>query len=828
MLLPTAPLSIVFPLLLGASVALGQSVTPAASVGAAHDSPQLADSAAPSSSSTIPTELAAGDWAGIHAAYEAVRHAACATEGGFRARNPGQQWTTHFDGRGFTTTPDAGEWTWGLQLESYGWGTTEPVTAVPAAVTAVGQRVSHAWDARLTEWYINDQRGLEHGFTVHSRPEGAAGELALVLAIRGDLLPLLSESGRDVRFVDGTGGTVLNYSGLTVFDAEGQALAAGWKVVGEGLRLSIEEQAAQYPLTIDPIAQQAYLKAANTQAGDEFGHSVAISGNTVVVAADREDSAATGINGDQSSNAASDAGGAYVFVRSGTTWTQQAYLKASNTGAGDFFAYSVAVSGDTVVVGAIGEDGASTGVNGNQSSNAAQDSGAAYVFVRSGTTWTQQAYLKASNTGANDQFGRSVAVSGNTIAVGAFLEDSAATGVDGNQSSNAAQDSGATYIFVRSGTTWTQQAYLKASNTEVGDQFGRAVAVSGNTVVVGAWLEASAATGVNGDQGSNAAVASGAAYVFVRSGITWTQEAYLKASNTAFFDQFGSSVAVSGETVVVGAYHQEGSSGAAYVFVRGGTTWTQQAYLKASNADPIDEFGYAVAISGDTVVVAAINEDSIATGVNGDQSSNAANNAGAVYVYVRSGTIWTQQAFIKASNTDQGDFFGWFVGVSGDTVVIGARNEDSAATGVNGDQSSNAASNSGAVYVFDLDLLPDPWTSLGFGLAGAGGVPLLVGSGVFSASSTIVFNVSNAAPSAPGFLVLGFSAINLPLLGGVLVPFPDVLLNLLTDPIGGAQTQVPVPPLLPPGINLFVQAWLLDAGAVSGWAATNAVSATSL
>ena len=173
-------------------------------------------------------------------------------------------------------------------------------------------------------------------------------------------------------------------------------------------------------------------------------------------------------------------------MRSGTNWIQQAYLKASNTGTGDLFGYSVAVSGDTVVVGAVQESSNATGVNGNQSDNSALNSGAAYVFVRSGTNWSQQAYLKASNTGAGDTFGCSVAVSGDTVVVGAPNEDSNATGVNGNQSNNSATDSGAAYVFVRSGTNWTQQAYLKASNTGTDDNFGVSAAVSGDTVVVGA------------------------------------------------------------------------------------------------------------------------------------------------------------------------------------------------------------------------------------------------------------------------------------------------------------------------------------------------------
>ncbi len=172
------------------------------------------------------------------------------------------------------------------------------------------------------------------------------------------------------------------------------------------------------------------------------------------------------MNGDQSDNSADASGAAYVFVRSGTTWSQQAYLKASNTDAGDRFGSSVAVSGDTVVVGAHGEDSNATGVNGNQSDNSAVHAGAAYVFVRNGTTWSQQAYLKASNTDADDCFGGSVAVSGDTVVVGADGEDSNATGVNGDQSDNSAREFRRGLRVRAQRDDWSQQAYLKASNTD--------------------------------------------------------------------------------------------------------------------------------------------------------------------------------------------------------------------------------------------------------------------------------------------------------------------------------------------------------------------------
>jgi CSLREA domain-containing protein len=470
-------------------------------------------------SAEVPKGLAASDWASIQQVYERQRRAAVVVGNERRARNHAQQWLTRFDGRGFAIEPDSpanGEdWRWGLELQSYGFPGHERAISGRAQVGSDGERVTYDWDAGLQEWFVNDRRGLEHGFTLERRPAGAGERLELRLAVRGGLRPRVLADGRGVSFADAQGCAVVNYTGLKVYDADGRALAAGFVAEDGALRLTVDESGARYPITIDPTAQQAYLKASNTGASDYFGNSVAVSGDTVVVGAYQEDSNTTGVNGDQTNNSAGNSGAAYVFVRSGATWSQQAYLKASNTGADDRFGISVAVAGDTVVVGAFQEASNATGVNGDQANNSASAAGAAYVFVRSGATWSQQAYLKASNTGASDGFGWSVAVAGDTVVVGALYEDSNATGVNGDQTNNSSTDSGAAYAFVRSGTTWSQQAYLKASNTGADDWFGTSVAVAGDTVVVGANLEASNATGVNGDQTNNSAGASGAVYVFL-------------------------------------------------------------------------------------------------------------------------------------------------------------------------------------------------------------------------------------------------------------------------------------------------------------------------
>jgi len=400
------------------------------------------------------------------------------------------------------------------------------------------------------------------------------------------------------------------------------------------------------PPPVAQLIQQGYLKASNTEANDEFGYLVAISGDTVVVGAPQESSNATGVNGDQANNSAQNSGAVYVFTRTGGVWTQQAYLKASNAGAGDQFGVAVALSGDTLAVGALGEAGGSTGINHSDNNNA-PGSGAAYVFTRTGGVWTQQAYVKASN--ASGQFGSSVALAGDTLAVGAPFEDSNATGVDGDQNNNNATSSGAVYVFTRTAGIWSQQAYVKASNTGAGDRFGGNVDLNGDTLAVGARFEASAASGVGADQTDNSAPNAGAVYVFTRTA----------------------------------------------------GVWTQQAYLKSSHAEANQNFSGSIALGEDVLAVGARLEDSDATGINGNQVSHNAPDSGAVYVFERIGGVWDQKDYLKASNTNAGDEFGVAVALSGRTLAAAAWFEASNATGVNGDQADNSAPKSGAVYVFD-------------------------------------------------------------------------------------------------------------------------------
>jgi len=344
-----------------------------------------------------------------------------------------------------------------------------------------------------------------------------------------------------------------------------------------------------------------------------------------------------------------DQGSAYVFTRSGTTWSQQAQLNAADGATNDRFGYSVAIDGDTAVIGAPYDD---VGAN--------PDQGSAYVFTRTGATWSQQQKLTASDGVATDFFGCSVALSGETAVVGARYDDVDAT-----------VDQGSAYVFTRSGTTWSEQQRLTAADGAAADGAGCSVAISGDTAVVGA-------------EGDDVGVATdmGTAYVFVRSGTTWSEQQKLTAGDGAAGDTFGSRVAVSGDTAVVGALFDDvganSNQGSACVFVRSGTTWSEQQKLTASDGVATDFFGCSVALSGDTAVVGADCDD---VGANTDQ--------GSAYVFTRSGTTWSQQAQLAAVDGAAGDTFGFSVALSGDTVAVGAPYHDVGAT-----------ADQGSTYVF--------------------------------------------------------------------------------------------------------------------------------
>ncbi|MGH8251387.1 MAG: FG-GAP repeat protein, partial [Steroidobacteraceae bacterium] len=484
----------------------------------------------------------------------------------------------------------------------------------------------------------------------------------------------------------------------------------------------------------DALEAIGYFKNSNHEAGDNNA-AVAMSadGMTMAIGAPGEESAATGIDGDQADNTAGGAGAVYVFRRIAGEWTQVAYLKASNAEAGDGFGGSAALSADgrTLAVGAPDEDSSSLGVDGDETDNSSASAGAAYVFVQDEAgSWSQRAYVKASNPESGDFFAHVLALSrdGDTLAVASVFEDSAAIGIGGDESDNSASSSGAVYVFRQDlAGVWSQRRYIKASNTEAVDSFGSSLALdgSGNVLAVGATLEDSAATGIDGDFTDNSANAAGAVYIYTGNDDSdvWHFLDYVKAPNTDANDQFGSGVALDdeGRTLAVVAPQEDsaatgvdgdqdddstGNAGALYVYERSGATWAFQNYLKASNPEIGDLFGFGMTLSGDgnTIAVTAGGEDGGSSGVGGDETDNNVDAAGAVYVFRRDDgeSPWSPRAYVKATNPDDGDRFGSRLALSADggTLAALSRTEASAATGIGGNQNDDTAPFAGAVWLY--------------------------------------------------------------------------------------------------------------------------------
>ena len=386
--------------------------------------------------------------------------------------------------------------------------------------------------------------------------------------------------------------------------------------------------------------QQQKLVAGDAAASDQFGRAVSISGDTAVVTAQEDD--VSGI---------ADKGSAYVFVRNGAFWTQQAKLTANDGAASDRFGKAASISGNTVIVTTMNDD-----IGGNN------DQGAAYVFTRSGATWSQQAKLTAADGAANDYFGTSVDVKGEIAVVGAYFDDD-----------NFIGDRGSAYVFARNSGTWSQQQKLSAADATAGDQFGNSVAISNNTVVSGAWQSGS--------------TNRGAAYAFM-VGNDIEQQQKFNTLIPASGEYFGTSLAVDGNTAVVGSYGWSNFRGAAYVFTRtAANTWIQTHILTASNGDggggqSGDYFGVGVAIDGDTIVVGAHADDFAGN-----------NDRGSIYVFVRNGNSWSEEVNFSPADGQAGDHLGYSVAIRGNTILAGAFGSDI----VFADQ--------GAAYVFVRDVL---------------------------------------------------------------------------------------------------------------------------
>jgi trimeric autotransporter adhesin len=468
---------------------------------------------------------------------------------------------------------------------------------------------------------------------------------------------------------------------------------------------------ATYTLTVDGVVNH-YFKAAYPRISETFGGSIALDGDTLVVSAVGDRSAAKGVGGAPTDGSALQSGAVHVFRRTGGHWSLEAYIKPSNTRAGMEFGSSVALSGDTLAVGAHYETSNAKGVDGDQTNTSAGGAGAVYVFRRGLRGWAQEAYVKASNSGPNANFGSALVIREATMAVGAPGESSNGT----SATDTSAYFAGAVYVFTRTGATWAEQAYLKASNIRAGARFGFALALTGETLAVGAPNESSSATGVNGNQSSTTAPSAGAVYVFTRASASWSQQAYVKASNTRAGARFGDAVALAGDTLVVGSPGESSAAkgiggqqadtsatdaGAAYAFARVGLTWSQAAYLKASNTAARGAFGASLALVGGTLAVGGPGDRSGAVGVNGDDADTRAEGSGAAFVFQQDGSTWRQRSYVKASNTRTYARFGSSVALTPDGLAVGSAGESGGAAGIDGNQEDPAElPKAGAAYVY--------------------------------------------------------------------------------------------------------------------------------
>jgi hypothetical protein len=496
----------------------------------------------------------------------------------------------------------------------------------------------------------------------------------------------------------------------------------------------------------------------------QFGRSVAISGNRIVVGSVNQDS-----------SGGHDTGAAHVYELAGGAWSLQGTLLASDGADFDEFGISVAIDGDEILVGADAVDGPLSGAV-----------GAAYFFRWNGSQWVQTQKVQASDGMSGGFFGCAVALEGDTAVIGRFWD-----------STSGALHAGSAYVYTRNGGSWSETQKLVGSQPHREDQFGYAVALSGNRIVVGA-----------PERFSDGArdLQLGKAYVFERSGATWAESAILVASNPQQYDQFGISVDIDGDELVVGAWQELfsdtfGGDGEAYVFDWNGSTWAEAQILVGSDPHHNDEYGGAVSIQGSTLVVGAASHDAYPLW-------------GAVYTYAKDVTGWNETAMFLPQPNSSLSWLGNSVALDGNYVASGAFIE------------TYGVYQSGTAYVLGGFA---PWRDEGFALGGSSGDPVLAGTGSLCAGAPSSLLVSNARPLSRVVLIVGNNAVYAPFHGGTLVPAPQRIRHgFATDASGSVEIDGAWPPSgLATGSTLFFQAWIRDSAGPQGWAASNAVSGTA-
>lgn len=500
-----------------------------------------------------------------------------------------------------------GAFSFSATLTKMGRGDHRAVVS-PSSPTLEGGRAT--WTrGTVKEWYAVVRDGVEQGFDLAERPAGE-GELVFELDSQG-LTPVLA--GKTVSLRDPQGLERLKYGELHVKDRDGREVPARIAIEGGHLTLRVDDSSAGYPLYVDPLVwgEQAKFTGSDIAAGDRFGTTVDVSGETAVVGVPFQ---------------ATYTGAAYVFLRSGKTWTQQAKLVPSDATTNEYFGGAIDVDKDTIAVGA---------------QNQTSSTGAVYVFTRTGTTWTEQAKIVPGDLATGDSFGAALALDGDTLVIGAP-----------SKSSGTTLRNGVTYVYNRTGTTWSQTTKLDPADSVTDDRFGSSVTLSADTAIVGA---------------PSRSYGKGLAFAFTRSGSTWSKQATLTASDgvagTAPYlagDLFASKVVLQGDTALISAPNKAiggtNGAGAVYVFDRSGTTWTQSSRLSLAFLDA-PGFGGAIALQGNHALV-------------GQTYGNG--GKGRVIPLTRTGSTWAEDPHLTPSDAQPSDSFGGAVAYSGDTAVIGA------------------------------------------------------------------------------------------------------------------------------------------------------------
>jgi len=719
-----------------------------------------------------PTGVSGEEWGGIQEQIEVERHKVSESDRPgrlYRADNPVQRFTAHFGAEDVVIVPRGrGEPAWELGMRLTAWGAAHDLQPVhPAGAIAEDNRVEYR-RGPLTEWYVNTTMGLEQGFTIEAPPADGITELVLEVTLDGDLTAELAGNSKAVTFRSEGSSAFLTYSGLASWDATGQALETRMELAGGGrrLRLVVGVRGIAWPVTIDPIFSLV-AKLMPTPELDNtsayFGYRIAVDIETLVV----------GIydiaNGEGS-------GAAHIFQRDpggSTSWTHVTRIDADDGTAYDNFGRSVAISGDTVVVGAPYDD------------NSFEDSGSAYVFERDQggqNEWKQAAKITAPDGSYQDKFGTAVAISGDTVFIGvpddsplgalsgsayvfrrdhggagawglvrkivpadgwefayfgspiSMYKDTAIVGASGNSSTFVM--AGSAYIYHRDEggpNAWGQIAKITPDDGAAYERFGCSVAIDDDTAVIGARSD--------DDYGYQ----SGSAYVFQRDQDDpnlWGQVAKIFAADGWMRDHFGTSVSISEDTVVVGSPFDDDNgdgSGSAYIFQRdhGGTdSWGQIAKITDPEGSENDEFGAPVRISGETVFVGVFWDD------------DDFQNSGSVQIFQRDEggpNAWGQAAKLECPPvlTSREVRFGTAVSVSGDSAIVGAPLD------------TEIGPNSGAAYIFRRDPhAAGAWEFIAKLTASDGAADDQFGKAVFISGDRAIVGAPNGADSGAAYIFL--------------------------------------------------------------------------